>query len=1693
MLPTSQQFDVFDWNARADSSGYGTNIASLSAGALSAGFSAGAVFYDNNSVAVAAVAEGAPGTSPITAEFQAPWNSTVILDSFTFEVEFTVGAYLPTSFSDPASRVFIGINNPAGYGFGLLVSSKGLAVASAKLDPKPVPLHGSGALVYSDDGTPKAVVVRGVVSDGRLAIYTADASEAYDTLGGPSWWLHPNLDLRYNVPALQTPGDTASGLLLYCSAQTAAGLSAKFPSQNLQGETAIVLIKSLRLSTTALLPTERPLASIAAAMQVLLRTATVLDGSESRDKYGAAISYAWEIEQAPVGSTAKLQGSSLALVDTSGATSTTGDVVVVYGTPTGKANALRLKIWNPGVASQSLAAEFSNGTLYVRVGTDVHSIANTTALDLQSSLYGLLCDANDEDTARLFSVYLAYPTSTGLGLLREGDYTFSGGAGSTLATPMLFVDVPGMYSLSLVVNNGTRNSLKATHAFLAMATDNLVGRVQDADYIFKYLPDFWNMVENKAQISDAWSAVAQLVSADMLNVWQNAFSRHLKDISRKYRRHWLSFDSSVDMPAPSIVSVANYRAQLGGTGLGSDVGMFTEPVAYAYTYAPPAELPTPCLALADSWPGKVTRLVSCTAGQGNWKLTFSSEGVPVSKPITTGTDGRFVYDALCTDPAKSRLVKSGTADLSAVGSASYLRWPGYSNSTTTEVVGGTKHLRLLPLDAGAAFAHVIDGLPFVFDVVQQVQPTIVLKPFLQFDATVDLTAFSLEIGDCISVTFKDPYTQDGVVVHLPIEAFDSTVMFVAWEPAVAALNALAIESQDARIWTEADVLGLACTFMQFHYCQSLLPEQDLEHVPYLGHNTIDFTLLENKHYRVRNSQIEFLPAVTGQVHCSGTTVASGLGQFDFTAGMALRVLTGPVGVYKILERHADGAVVLDRPLLWNSSINGTVTADVLRYSYANVPPVRFWAELSFFDNWRSVENTFGLAVGVPKKYLTDRGVATSYLDIVKSLCYAFMHTSTATTLQMVANTIAGYGFVGEASQIIYVEYPAEGNGTVVLRNKFQQDYTLTFPRNAIFSINPKTGRTYKAHEYLDNGTGTGEDYADSQVDPFSSIFDISRVVDYVSDPTRAALEFYGSSEPKKYSTFIVDVPLDITRNTYALGVVKELFKELRSANTDFVIYGTLGLSDEFQIHDTLKKRVTLKPKDTLNSTSVVSSSMALAAQYAWPYEGVEARGWDISEGLERYESGYQDGVLDDYSGDGSWNAGPVMADQSIGAPVLDQVNALDGDYDFTKSTVMVWVKVLSTAVEFKKGEGLELRVDGVNVLPPAVVLSPPTVKFVGSGFHPKIPFMYAPQVQHPNTYIVLGFDIGYYGHVFNNGGGRFDAVGRYCNLLYPNDTKYLVGIESGAVAQVVFFPEREYVAHAKYFEMVPLFGLDKLLEADPESRSEQILSFYVPNAGCTIAEAIAHTKMLDGSQPESYRTKKAFQQLVLDNPFVPSTSTYVPRPGNYTEWAGTVGADPYVLDYSYTDEATKSLLDQPTGTFAQAGDPVVNMHVTLHHLNRKGRHYSHGETFMRTIPPRIEALQQQDGWDAYIEGWNFISPDQTMGVITPTADPSTFNGSTCGSWVFFRNSVTHEEVSATGVSFYEGTGYTPTGLVLGASSAVQTRTGHILVATAPAGMLSAGMHDIIVRNYYKYKYTAGGQQYCRMEEHALLAVFEVLG
>lgn len=106
-------------------------------------------------------------------------------------------------------------------------------------------------------------------------------------------------------------------------------------------------------------------------------------------------------------------------------------------------------------------------------------------------------------------------------------------------------DKIGLYIVQLVVDDGELTSDPITATVNVQLSRVPVGEsiIPDAQFLWSYISNFWQLVEDRSVLTSIWSSVIQLVGAELIKLWSNDYNKSLKTIQSTFQRRWQQYST----------------------------------------------------------------------------------------------------------------------------------------------------------------------------------------------------------------------------------------------------------------------------------------------------------------------------------------------------------------------------------------------------------------------------------------------------------------------------------------------------------------------------------------------------------------------------------------------------------------------------------------------------------------------------------------------------------------------------------------------------------------------------------------------------------------------------------------------------------------------------------------------------------------------------------------------------------------------------------------------------------------------------------------------------------------------------------------------------------------------------------------------------------------------------------------------
>ena len=884
-------------------------------------------------------------TKPIPQDFTAEW-----------VVDF---ANLPNDFTDIVNKhIYLGATDAAGPLVGLFFSKVGVAytgsvsfdgLGNIQLDTAFQQIPGSSA--YISEGEYWHVRVAASYSVGVVYLYMTKLTE----LGTTGHQLRAILPVIPYTAAANPPTDQ----LMVSVRGTAT-------------EQVCVFLDRLCAADHVIIPNLAPVAN--AGEDRADRTCSIvqLNGSQSFDPEGAALSYFWRLSEAP-------STSEAAITKDDGATYPlpvpTGFTSLFHSTELGVVDAL-----DPVAVGDAL--RFS-GEVYSIVGKGI--------------------DGNGFYVQVVAEVLPDGLVSTPFKVLRQ-----RGVSGATTVSPTFYPDVPGFYSFDLIVSDGDLFSDTSSVVINILESPLPRGCTPSLAFIFEYLSDFWQLVEDKDRISTFWSSLAQVAATELYTLWQIEYSKSLRDIQRTFVRRWLHYDLLLGEPLSELTT---HRLVFGGV----------ESLPFAAGAGGWSMASVEVTSDVLSEPGVVVIKVGNTETPETFAAYLQGRlQATVDERFTTHVfqDRTTLEYIVRIDAPFPFTVGSGTTWTNLTIGAEGRPPSGSGAVTGTKTYKTDRSLEGLDIKeddflvvGGAAYriSSVADSLgdtyPYQRVVVKEELP---IAPGTGWVISGWVQSELLDFYE--GLVDQDDYV-DFEVSEVSNETAPTSAVYGFLEVRALGVN----EAQPSRLAVDQWGIGAAVAQSAFNvYLARVL----------------------RRHYVPVDALVVDIPLLQADVVLEDNEAA--------------------------LRRNLDFYVeeVRGHNALRFACGLGSDPGDVWE---GERPPNRLWAEYTYLDNSPTIEDNFGIAVDLTADQIEELPSNVDYLSAVRGLFYAFYNGPAIRNLRIGSQILLGLPFAEEQGTIEEIRRDfSTTTGRLLVRDAANEQLvrSYSFPRELELETNPATGELY---------------------------------------------------------------------------------------------------------------------------------------------------------------------------------------------------------------------------------------------------------------------------------------------------------------------------------------------------------------------------------------------------------------------------------------------------------------------------------------------------------------------------------------------------------------------------------------------------------------------------------------------------------
>jgi hypothetical protein len=796
------------------------------------------------------------------------------------------------------------------------------------------------------------------------------------------------------------------------------------------------------------------------------------------------------------------------------------------------------------------------------------------------------------------------------------------------STAVSFIpDNIGTYIIELVVNDGELDSNPITATVSIQFSEVPVGEniIPDARFLWDYISNFWQLVEDREKITSIWSAVIQLLGAEVIKLWGYDYNKALSTIQQAVQRRWQKVSMRTDLTAFS-----DHRVIVGKTdsGLGGRSGSIGQVPTIGNTSAFYVPLGRP----GDGDHTDFTNLMG-NYGPSGRLLIVNDEAHVIDRVgnkgllIKLGIDlvfstGSNIVSSLSSDftllkvQVGDRLVirtgvNSGTYKVAAVSGSNLTvvhlsdppggPYPSFTAQTGVGFAVGRPYsavfLRYTTLPDGIIGAewrvpHLLHvpganfglngvraGDVLVLEVTRndiklsaemRVRIVGAIEDRLGFEFTTeDLDpalnlgsgASIIESGGIVTVTGLSGMKPSSVNGYLEIATGDNPGSF--------------------RIQTYISSTSVTISNLAASGADSGNPNIEWTERARTGTNleralfrklAVDLRLVSPQSSDVdiaamAEALIAYIP-----VGINLSTRPFTPQKITFRAKQVIHNSWVPVPI-ETISIPALQETLIDPPVVLRENLDYTVSNGMVSFvsglfTVKNPTPEEFWAESALYDNSDVIEKNFGRLVGLLKDDLTSSKTKAPYLSAVRGLFFAYTNGPTIRNIRLGLQILLGLPFTEERGIIKELQEnftkDAKGGflGRVLIEDLDDSD-RLTGNRRVYF---------YPTEVGLETNSVTARPYkAGDFIDRFSPISKGVEVKDYIKDPYWWKNALYGL-EILKYFTFkiVIDSKVfDANDVQFALDFVNSF----KPTYTKIIATALVSLADDIEVEDVFGGRV----------------------------------------------------------------------------------------------------------------------------------------------------------------------------------------------------------------------------------------------------------------------------------------------------------------------------------------------------------------------------------------------------------------------------------------------------------------------------------------------------------------------------------------
>ncbi len=602
-------------------------------------------------------------------------------------------------------------------------------------------------------------------------------------------------------------------------------------------------------------------------------------------------------------------------------------------------------------------------------------------------------------------------------------------------------DVLGVYVVQVSATNGTETITQTATIYIRLSLVPCAeGGIPDMQFIWQYLPNFYQLIEDREIFQVVWSSMIQILGAELTTLYSNNYNKSLKTIQPTVMRRWQRFSMRTDLASePQSVILGNVTSGTSGESgpLLKSTNLMTRVFRASdstFTNLDVNYRIQGRLLEIDGTGHEIVRAYQSDNALASLGSVFLVTGVVftnVSTAVDTTSSNTavwsanqdYVYVGKTTPFLSLNMVFSVVSSVDLSLTFEYSNGSTWTSFTPTDGTSGGTQSGDIVLGTLANWApQAENGLTYYWVRIRRTTTSGSAPQATTIRCRVNHSVLVLQ-SETLANNLENQSYRLGHLLHTPnldlqkagVSAGDIVVLEVKRGDSelAADIQAQVLAVNGTRLTFEINVGSLAEGGLGLDLSLFEQLVQDLRVVS-PSSSSAEITA-------VAKTFISFIP--TG-INTSNRPFSDYL--FTIRAkeiihntrvAIDLKYQSIPALVHEITE--TPDTVFVENTNFTVSS--GWLTFQPEVFSLANPSKAEYWAECCHIDNLEVVENNFGRVVGLTRDTLEEKQTRAPYLSAVKGLWYAITNGPNVSNLKLALHILMGLPFTEERGEVIVVD------------------------------------------------------------------------------------------------------------------------------------------------------------------------------------------------------------------------------------------------------------------------------------------------------------------------------------------------------------------------------------------------------------------------------------------------------------------------------------------------------------------------------------------------------------------------------------------------------------------------------------------------------------------------------------------------